>query len=1438
MLKYILLITLTIGTYLTKAQIVINELVASNLNSAFDQAQEADDWFELYNTSNAIVDISNWKLSDDFATPNKWTVPSGTTIPAKGFLLIWADNDVLQGNNHANFKLSSGGEQIILSNTIGIIIDSLTFGPQQTDISYGRTPDGSSQFGYFTTTTPGTANDDTPALFVTTDTPIFTKEAGFYNGNITVGFSNTSGLIYYTTSGQEPTENSQLYSVPISITASTVIRARVIEQNSLPGKVLTKTYFINENFEVRDLPVVSLSTDENYFYQADTGLYVQNFKPDWEYPLNIEFFEKNGTIGFNEGAGVKILGERSWVIPQKMLGIAFKSKFGSSKLNYQLFPELPIQTFEGISLRASGSDWGKTLFRDGIQQAVTQPNMKTIIQGFRPAIVFFNGNYLGVHNIRTRTNEDYLKERYQISDTDFEMVENHGEVVAGTNFFYNQWYNYIDNNNFFNPPVYDSVKTMMNIDNFIDYMITWIFSANESWGEGNIAMYRSRDGGKWNWLTMDFDRGFENVNYPNFEFFTEKNNPGQNNPLWASLPLRKLLKNQDFENRFIQRFADNLYTTYHPTTLLAALNKFKGNINQEIDRHGQRWGDSISIHGDGIKDMTYWLAKVAVMEDFMTQRNDIIADNLISNFSSLTNRVQLDLNTIGDGQVIINEHPVPTGNWNGQYFNNRTITLTAVPNKGQQFAYWQNITGDSLLATINVDIVSDTNITAVFIASATPHQPLVINEIKFENADGFATDWIELHNPNSFPINIANWQIKEKSSGLYYQVDGNTWVPSNGYYVVSTNQDALQKGYPQLINHTGNLPYGLSNIGETILLLDANNLLVDEVSYTQLNDWPKILNNTNQSLQLISPALDNNKGKNWGTNNTNTIGKQNEFLGYRLTDVANEFINAGTSFKIIDLNEFLISTTWPKSTITWTTQYGSNVNVSIVDSIATLSYSNGWTGLDSIKFVATNPDMVSINDVAYFGVGTVITRPDCQLSFNEANSPYFLPNGLFVDDACSLAITKGVTIYTGHLQDIEIQGNLTITGSENNPVVFKAIDQEWGALKLKFANDTVSISNALITQASYSRTDSVLFNAAIGVHQSNLVIANCTFENNRRCIYSKHASVHINNCLFKTSNRGEKVNLQFTNAITENSTFEYTYGDNDGLDYDAVFDGVIRNNVLLGGEDDGIDIGQIDGVACQNVLIENNISKNFKDKAISVGEESQNIIIKRNLLLNCNSGISVKDASSAIIQHNTINGNKLGIACYEKHEGFGGGIATVINCIISNSDSLAFFSKNSSELTVSYSLVYPQAFVGEAIIQQAPGFKNLQDFELSETSPAIDQGKLIDQPDNDGTLPDLGAKYFKQINLTEDVLRMYPNPAIENVTIDLKLEPTQEVVVTLCNIAGNEIDKLILQPSDFNVLGRTSLDLSHFNMAAGTYLITVYYNNTITSGYLTLLRDE
>ena len=106
----------------------------------------------------------------------------------------------------------------------------------------------------------------------------------------------------------------------------------------IPGPIATQSYFINEDFETRNLPVVSIATNPGNFWDPLKGIYVQDFKPEWEIPVNIELFENNGSdrAAFNEKAGVKINGLYSWKLPQKMLGVYFRKQYGSSSLGLSL----------------------------------------------------------------------------------------------------------------------------------------------------------------------------------------------------------------------------------------------------------------------------------------------------------------------------------------------------------------------------------------------------------------------------------------------------------------------------------------------------------------------------------------------------------------------------------------------------------------------------------------------------------------------------------------------------------------------------------------------------------------------------------------------------------------------------------------------------------------------------------------------------------------------------------------------------------------------------------------------------------------------------------------------------------------------------------------------------------------------------------------------
>jgi len=147
--------------------LLINEFMAKNDGFIKDSHGDYEDWIEIYNYGNDAIDISGMYLTDDLSVPTKWHVPDDnplvTTIPSHGFLLIWADNETDEGTLHANFKLSTDGEQIGLYDADENLIDSITFDPQQTDISYGRSPDGSDNWRFFNSPTPGTPNTREPA---------------------------------------------------------------------------------------------------------------------------------------------------------------------------------------------------------------------------------------------------------------------------------------------------------------------------------------------------------------------------------------------------------------------------------------------------------------------------------------------------------------------------------------------------------------------------------------------------------------------------------------------------------------------------------------------------------------------------------------------------------------------------------------------------------------------------------------------------------------------------------------------------------------------------------------------------------------------------------------------------------------------------------------------------------------------------------------------------------------------------------------------------------------------------------------------------------------------------------------------------------------------------------------------------------------------------
>ncbi|MFO7638841.1 MAG: CotH kinase family protein [bacterium] len=131
--------------------VVINELLALNETTIRDPAGEYDDWVELYNNSALPVQLLGWHLSDDSTRPARWAFPD-VTIPARGYLVVWADGQPGQGPLHANFSLAGSGEMLLLSRPDREVADRVIFGQQTADISFGRWPNGTGGFRFMNPT--------------------------------------------------------------------------------------------------------------------------------------------------------------------------------------------------------------------------------------------------------------------------------------------------------------------------------------------------------------------------------------------------------------------------------------------------------------------------------------------------------------------------------------------------------------------------------------------------------------------------------------------------------------------------------------------------------------------------------------------------------------------------------------------------------------------------------------------------------------------------------------------------------------------------------------------------------------------------------------------------------------------------------------------------------------------------------------------------------------------------------------------------------------------------------------------------------------------------------------------------------------------------------------------------------------------------------------
>ncbi len=732
-----------------KAQnVFINEFLASNatINPDIIDFDDYSDWIELYNNENSAVDLSGYYLTDNFSNPTKWLIPDGMILRPKSFLRIWADGyDDKPGTQHVRddephgifytssyhlgFKLSIGGEELALFDPDGNLIDSVSYGIQLRDVSMGRKPDGGSNWFYFGEPTPGSANITNGILNTgRCSPPSFTAPAGFYNSSQAIEITANSGdeEIRYTLDGSRPASTSALYTKPLQIDTTTVVRARTFNNSKLPGEIVTKTYIINSS---TSLSTMSITAFPNTLWGNETGIFSLQMKGR-EVPVAIEYFEPSGKPGFSVNAGIRLSGQASFQYPQKPMTIELKERFGDEQIYYQVFKNRDVENYTALYLRNSGTpDNRHTMFRDAFQHSLVINQMDLDCQAYQPVSTYINGKYWGIYNMRDKINPEYLAYLHNIDPYNIDLLEYefHDEpiIIEGNSEDYKAFLEYVDNADLSSAENYNYVKTQMDIDEYINYMITEIFCDNINWLNTNVKWWREKsENGKWRWILLDMDWGF-GTEYGTFTSHYTHNTiamatsqPGTflQSSSWATVLFRNLLQNGEFKSEFIQRFAGYLNTTFTTERVLGVFDSIKSSIHDEMSRHIERWNDDpnyIIYDNPPIMNMSEWEKKLAVMRTFGENRTELQFQHIID-FFGLSGTFNLELKTshADAGRIIVNNVNVPL-NRELQYFKGIPVTFKAIPNIGYRFKEWKGIF-DNGQDSISTKISSDAVITAVF----------------------------------------------------------------------------------------------------------------------------------------------------------------------------------------------------------------------------------------------------------------------------------------------------------------------------------------------------------------------------------------------------------------------------------------------------------------------------------------------------------------------------------------------------------------------------------------------------------------------------------------------------------------------------------------------------------------------------------------------------
>lgn len=708
MMKKYLIIVLTglLFGQTTKAQLVINELMQSNVDCIMDDLNEyPDSWVELYNAGDASVSLKSYRLSLDTRSSAAWRLTG--ELGAKQYAIVYCDKEA--SGMHADFRLESGKGGSVYLFKGSDIIDQVTDLPKQPapNIAYGRKEDGGSEWGYQLVTTPGKKNAGQTTDIILGD-PIFSEQGRVVSQGtpLSLVLSLPEGTpegtkIRYTTDGSEPTDKSTKYTEPIAIAGTTVVRAKLFNDGCLSPRSVTQSYiYLNREMT---LPVISITTDEKHLTSDRIGIYVDgsyqpgtsNYKFNWRRPMNFELFDKaDAQSAINQLTESRIMGGSSRkYLPRSMIFYANK-RFGTKHFDYEFFPDQKpgLTEQKSILLRNSGGDCYYLYMRDAVIQRVMGTYTDIDWQPWRPAIVFINGTYKGILNIRERSTAHYVWANFDHLE-DIDLIENWTYVNEGDINKFNEFKTFYGQHGH----TREEYEKWMDCVEYINLMVMNLYFGNFDFPGNNSVMWRPRvKDGRWRFVAKDADWGLG----LNAEMYPTLNNrcPAYLNAIdwlttytandyWVKKPeytalFRHMMEDPDLNREFVDRCSIYMGDFLNEKGVRAIWDPMVETIRAEFPYHRALLRET-------------WMnydVELAVARDWLAQRTGYFYKHLSATYrlgSPIPMTVNLSVENASDMTVRFNGVKLSKGTFDGQFFRERNVTLEGEAPEGKEITGWR-----------------------------------------------------------------------------------------------------------------------------------------------------------------------------------------------------------------------------------------------------------------------------------------------------------------------------------------------------------------------------------------------------------------------------------------------------------------------------------------------------------------------------------------------------------------------------------------------------------------------------------------------------------------------------------------------------------------------------------------------------------------------------